>query len=78
MLAKKDYIAVLPTGYGKSLPYQIFLPVVRELQKCETDIARGQDYCMLSVGGINARPSPATSMYSRFTCGLQRYSSYIL
>ena len=39
MLAKKDYIAVLPTGYGKSLPYQIFLPVVRELQKCETDIA---------------------------------------
>ena len=32
MLAKKDCISVLPTGYGKSLPYQIFLPVVRELQ----------------------------------------------
>ena len=38
MLAKKDCFAVLPTGYGKSLPYQIFLPVVRELQKCETVI----------------------------------------
>lgn len=31
MLAKKDCIAVLPTGFGKSLPYQIYLPVVREL-----------------------------------------------
>ena len=36
LLAKKDCIAVLPTGYGKSLPYQIFLPVVRELRK-DTD-----------------------------------------
>lgn len=31
MLAKKDCIAVLPTGFGKSLPYQMYLPVVREL-----------------------------------------------
>ena len=44
MLTKKDCIAVLPTGYGKSLPYQIFLPVVRELQKCYEDAVIGTEY----------------------------------
>ena len=44
MLAKKDCIAVLPTGYGKSLPYQIFLSVVRELQKCNEDAVIGTEY----------------------------------
>lgn len=29
--SKKDCIAVLLTGFGKSLPYQMYLPVVREL-----------------------------------------------
>ena len=43
MLAKKDCIAVLPTGYGKSLPYQIFLSVVRELQKCNEDAVIGTE-----------------------------------
>lgn len=29
--SKKDCIAVLLTGFGKSLPFQMYLPVVREL-----------------------------------------------
>lgn len=31
MLAKRNCIAVLPTGFGKSLPYQILLPLARRL-----------------------------------------------
>ena len=31
VMAKKDCVAILPTGYGKSLPYQLYLPVQREL-----------------------------------------------
>lgn len=31
-LKKKDCIATLPTGYGKSLPYQMLIPLRRMLQ----------------------------------------------
>ena len=31
MLEEKDCVAVLPTGFGKSLPFQAFLPVKRTL-----------------------------------------------
>lgn len=31
----KSCIAVLPTGYGKSLPYQLYLPVIRALGEGE-------------------------------------------
>ncbi|XP_062603504.1 ATP-dependent DNA helicase RecQ-like [Saccostrea cucullata] len=31
LLDKRDCIAVLPTGYGKSLPYQLLLPLARKL-----------------------------------------------
>ncbi|XP_062610824.1 ATP-dependent DNA helicase RecQ-like [Saccostrea cucullata] len=30
ILSKKHTVAVLPTGYGKSLPYQMYIPVLRE------------------------------------------------
>lgn len=38
MLSKRDCLAVLPTGYGKSLPYQIYIPLVRELKKYEAEL----------------------------------------
>lgn len=31
-LKKKDCMAILQTGYGKSLPYQMLMPLRRELQ----------------------------------------------
>lgn len=31
VLDKKDCVAVLPTGFGKSLPFQAYLPVKRAL-----------------------------------------------
>ena len=31
LLEKKDCMTVLPTGYGKSLPYQMLVPLQREL-----------------------------------------------
>jgi superfamily II DNA helicase RecQ len=31
VLSRRDCMAVLPTGYGKSLPYQVLIPVRREL-----------------------------------------------
>lgn len=30
ILGKRHTLAVLPTGYGKSLPYQMFIPAMRE------------------------------------------------
>ena len=33
LLSRKDCMAVLPTGYGKSLPYQMYLPLVRKMLK---------------------------------------------
>jgi len=38
LLEKTDCMAVLPTGYGKSLPYQMFIPLVRELKKCKSEL----------------------------------------
>lgn len=32
LLRRQDCIAVLPTGYGKSLPYQMLVPVRREMK----------------------------------------------
>ncbi|XP_021372830.1 uncharacterized protein LOC110462914 [Mizuhopecten yessoensis] len=31
LIRGKDCVAVLPTGYGKSLPYQMYLPVMRRI-----------------------------------------------
>ena len=31
MIDGRDCMAVLPTGFGKSLPYQMIVPVMREL-----------------------------------------------
>ena len=31
LLSTTDCIAVLPTGFGKTLPFQMFIPVCREL-----------------------------------------------
>jgi len=33
LLSGEDCVAVLPTGYGKSLPYQLYLPVLKELKR---------------------------------------------
>ncbi|XP_063426214.1 bifunctional 3'-5' exonuclease/ATP-dependent helicase WRN-like [Mytilus trossulus] len=32
LLARRDCMAELPTGFGKSLPYQIYLPLIRRLK----------------------------------------------
>ncbi|XP_069109782.1 ATP-dependent DNA helicase RecQ-like [Argopecten irradians] len=37
LLAGQDCIAVLPTGYGKSLPYQMFVPVLKSLSNSHPD-----------------------------------------
>ncbi|XP_052105398.1 probable ATP-dependent DNA helicase RecS [Mytilus californianus] len=34
---KKNCVAVLPTGFGKSLPFQLYLPVVREVIENSSD-----------------------------------------
>ena len=35
----KDCVGILPTGYGKSLPYQLYLPVKREMAgQCDEKI----------------------------------------
>ncbi|XP_048777465.1 probable ATP-dependent DNA helicase RecS [Ostrea edulis] len=39
LLSKQDCMAVLPTGYGKSLPYQMYLPLIRQLT--ETNLCHG-------------------------------------
>ena len=33
LIEKKDCMAILPTGFGKSLPYQMLVSVRRELEK---------------------------------------------
>ena len=68
MLANKDCIAVLPTGYGKSLSYQIFLPVVRELQKCNEDAVIGTEYAVYLEDRIIVRRPLGALMQA-----LQRY-----
>ena len=37
LIEKKDCVAVLPTGYGKSLPFQMYLPVKRQLEEEPND-----------------------------------------
>ena len=32
IVQRRDCVAVLPTGFGKSLPFQMYLPVVREIR----------------------------------------------
>ena len=39
LLEKKDCVAVLPTGFGKSLPYQMFVSVARYLTP-DTDVGK--------------------------------------
>ena len=39
---KKDCMAVLPTGYGKSLPYQLLIPFRRELLTSEDPSSVGK------------------------------------
>nr|XP_022311325.1 uncharacterized protein LOC111116619 [Crassostrea virginica] len=39
---KKDCMAVLPTGYGKSLPYQLLIPLRRELLTSEDPSSVGK------------------------------------
>lgn len=31
LLDRKDCLVILPTGFGKSLPFHLFLPVIREI-----------------------------------------------
>jgi ATP-dependent DNA helicase RecQ len=33
LLSGEDCVAVLPTEYGKSLPYQLYIPVLKELKR---------------------------------------------
>ncbi|XP_052062841.1 bifunctional 3'-5' exonuclease/ATP-dependent helicase WRN-like [Mytilus californianus] len=37
LVSKKNCVAVLPTGFGKSLPFQLYLPVVREICENSSD-----------------------------------------
>jgi len=85
LLEKTDCMAVLPTGYGKSLPYQMFIPLVRELKKMQKWTDRrvvqasgehrydSKDDCLLSSSCIDARPSESPKIYPRPTGCIQRY-----
>ena len=65
LLAKRDCMAVLPTGYGKSLPFQMFVPLQQELGRtgackivvCSPLTALMRDQCigLNKVDGINAK-----------------------
>lgn len=65
LLRRQDCIAVLPTGYGKSLPYQMLVPVRREMKTsdmnckiivCSPLMALMRDQCerLNSIPGIRA------------------------
>ena len=41
LISKKDCMAVLPTGYGKSLPYQMYLPLIRRLKNTDASVSDG-------------------------------------
>lgn len=32
LVERKDCLVILPTGFGKSLPFHVFLPVIREIR----------------------------------------------
>lgn len=57
LLQRKDCVAVLPTGYGKSLPFQIAISVKRLLQ---CDDAGEKNHRVLSPCRINEGPGDKT------------------
>ena len=38
LMESKDCVGILPTGYGKSLPYQLVLPLKRALNIAENGL----------------------------------------
>jgi len=65
LLERQDCMAVLPTGYGKSLPYQMLVPVKRKLNLddmsskvivCSPLIALMLDQCerLIGISGVRA------------------------
>ena len=37
LVSKQNCVAVLPTGFGKSLSFQLYLPIVREISENSSD-----------------------------------------
>ena len=61
LLERRDCVAILPTGYGKSLPYQIAISVKRSLLRDEGE----KNYRLLSAGCFNERSGHTAFHYSR-------------
>ena len=55
ILEKRDVLAVLPTGYGKSLPYQMYVPLRRKLS--------GDDYRKQSMTNLTSQNSSYARIY---------------
>lgn len=73
-LKKKDCIAILPTGYGKSLPYQMLISLRRMLQIPGADRTNfGKICCVFTNNCVNARPNGQIELYSKRESSLQRY-----
>lgn len=64
-LKKKDCIATLPTGYGKSLPYQMLIPLRRMLQIPGADLTNFGNALMQDQ-------IDRTELYSKRESSLQR------
>ncbi|VDI79138.1 ATP-dependent metalloprotease [Mytilus galloprovincialis] len=55
LIEKKDCIAILPTGFGKSLPYQMLVSVRRELEKETSSDDVGKRGSQLFQGGVGCQ-----------------------
>ena len=69
LMESKDCVGILPTGYGKSLPYQLVLPLKRALK---TDSSGDKNNRVLSTRCDYARPSKAFEYNPRSYCCIQR------
>lgn len=71
---KKDCLVILPTGFGKSLPFHIFLPVIREIN---ADFLRNCYFSVLPFNCISAGPGGDVINNHKYFGSIHRYACSI-